>query len=67
MQKRIWKQKEARMLAEQVCVHVCVRASVRACECVWVWDKQTFVFAGSVVQAVGRTAKKAEGPHKTPQ
>lgn len=28
MQKRIRKQKEARMLAEQVCVHVCVRASV---------------------------------------
>jgi len=31
------------------------------------WDKQIFVLVGSVVQAVGRTAKIAEGPHKTAQ
>lgn len=65
------KQKEARMLAEQVCacVHACVseceRVCVCACEsmCVCVWDKQIFVSAGGVVRAVGRAAKRAKRPY----
>lgn len=55
------------MLEEQVCVSVSVCACRLLCVSVFVWDKQIFVPAGRVVQAVGRTAQRAEGPNKTLQ